>query len=141
MFASCQRDNPSILQNGSFQIESAKENPCILCTQRIQAELAVCLQNAGNDQAKIKACNAKASSDWVAQCSAICKPSIENKPSPELIIESAKDNQCIQCTQKIQAELAVCLQNAGNDQAKIKACKVKASSDWVTQCSAICKPK
>jgi len=76
MVTSCQTSEPNVNSAADLSIESAKDNQCIQCTQRIQASLAICLQQAGNDQNKIRACNAKAASDWTTQCSAICKPAL-----------------------------------------------------------------
>jgi len=74
LFASCQQKGNENLKSSDNEISSAMENPCIQCTQRIQVQLASCLQSAGSDQAKIEACKAKAARDWTSQCSAICRP-------------------------------------------------------------------
>ena len=52
LFASCQQKGNENLKSSDNEISSAMENPCIQCTQRIQAQLASCLQSAGSDQFK-----------------------------------------------------------------------------------------
>ena len=74
IITSCQKNESRVSNTADLSIESAKDNQCIQCTQRIQASLAACLQQAGNDPKKVRACHEKAASDWTAQCSAICKP-------------------------------------------------------------------
>jgi hypothetical protein len=70
-FVSCQQKSS---ETNDLVIDSAKENPCIECTKKVRNECLACLAKAGSDQAKIDACNAKASKDWTEKCSLICKP-------------------------------------------------------------------
>lgn len=93
LFVSCQQNNQDSNSIDKLKIESALENPCIECTQKIQTELALCLKNAGSDQEKIRQCNSKASTDWVNKCKALCNPRIET------INEQAKGSgACKKCT-------------------------------------------
>ncbi len=64
----------------------------------------------------------------------------ESRKKTENEISTASENACIQCTQKIQAQLASCIKKAGNDQKKIDECNAQAAKDWTNQCSALCKP-
>lgn len=89
LFASCQQGNEN-LKSSENEISTAMDNPCIQCTQRIQTQLASCLQSAGSDHAKIEACKAQAARDWTAQCSAICKPAASNTNAIEIEIGQIK---------------------------------------------------
>jgi hypothetical protein len=71
MLTACQPRNS---ENPDVVIDSAKENPCIECTKKIQNECIACLAKAGSDVAKQEACKKKASEDWTAKCSLLCKP-------------------------------------------------------------------
>ena len=79
---SCQQNS----SNSELAKIDAADNACIECTQKVQAQLAACLKSAGSDQAKIQACNSQASKDWVAKCSAICKPGIDKFSEMEIQI-------------------------------------------------------
>ena len=75
LFVRCgNQDNSDLSKNGSIQIESAADNPCIKCTERLQLELAVCLKNAGTNEEKKRKCNKDAAEKWTRECKALCIP-------------------------------------------------------------------
>lgn len=107
-----------------IKLDSGDENPCIECTQKIQVELASCLQAAGTNQEKKAKCNAKASSDWTQKCRAICTPSV-TQSLKESDDQETPRMKCLKEAQRVHLE---CYNAAKTDKEK-KACNETLSAD------------
>ena len=122
-FASCEQKTQNNLSVEKLQIQTALDNPCIECTEKVRAELAVCLKNAGSDKEKIRQCEAKASADWVSQCKAICNPRTESL---------AEETPRMKCLREAQEAHLKCNANAKTPQQKA-ACD-KTLSEAIKVC-------
>lgn len=107
----------------NVKIQAAAENPCVKCTQDIQAELANCLKDAGSDEQKKSACNKKYSERWVRECQALCTPGNTLTETPRM-----------KCLREAQEAHLKCLAGAKTDAEKSKCNKE------LTEAIAKCPP-